>query len=140
MNISESVVVVSDNKNSSFLQISKEALELLITTPEGSVPLDRKFGLNQSFLSLPSDVANTIFAQELIEKAEIYIPEISITEINYKIDGDGNLQPVITVCRNEEYENQAETDEDLSTDEDNYYYDDEDPDADYFIESEEDEL
>lgn len=138
LKITESIVIVSENKNSEFLKSSKKALELLIATPEGSVPLDRKYGLNQSFLSLPPGTAETIFAQELIEKAELYLPEISITDIYYKTDNAGYSTPVISVCKNEDYEQQDES-ENLNTNEDDYYYDDEDPDADNFIESEDDE-
>lgn len=138
MNISESVVVISvGNESASFLQFAKESLELLISTPAGMVPLDRNFGLDQSFLSLPSESAKTLFAQELIEKAEIYIPEISITEIESKVDSDGTIQSVITVCKNADYEVTEDEYEDLSTEEDAYYYDDQDPDADNYIEGDE---
>lgn len=139
MNITDSVVVIStDDESTSFLKFAKESLEVLISTPEGTVPLDRNFGLDQSFLSLPPETAKTLFAQELIEKAEIYIPEISVTEIESQVDNEGNIQPIITVCRNAEYEEIEDEDEDLSTEEDAYYYDDQDPDADNYIEGDED--
>lgn len=139
MNITDSVVVIStDDESTSFLKFAKESLEVLISTPEGTVPLDRNFGLDQSFLSLPPETAKTLFAQELIEKAEIYIPEISVTEIESQVDSEGNIQPIITVCRNAEYEETEDEDEDLSTEEDAYYYDDQDPDADNYIEGDED--
>ena len=139
MNISDSVVVISaDDESTTFLNFAKESLEVLISTPEGTAPLDRNFGLDQSFLSLPPEIAKSLFAQELIAKAEIYIPEISVTEIDSKVDSEGNLQPVITVCRNEEYEESEDEEEDLSTDEDAYYYDAQDPDADNYIEGDDD--
>ncbi len=138
MNITDSIVVIStDDESTAFLRFAKESLEVLISTPEGTAPLDRNFGLDQSFLSLPPETAKTLFAQELIEKAEIYIPEISVTEVESQVDSNGNIQPIITVCRNMEYE-ELEDDEDLSTEEDSYYYDDQDPDADNFIEGDED--
>ncbi len=139
MNITDSVVVIStDDESTSFLKFAKESLEVLISTPEGTVPLDRNFGLDQSFLSLPPETAKTLFAQELIEKAEMYIPEISVTDIKSQVDSEGNIQPIIMVCRNAEYEETEDEDEDLSTEEDAYYYDDQDPDADNYIEGDED--
>ena len=139
MNITDSIVVIStDDESTVFLRFAKESLEVLISTPEGTAPLDRNFGLDQSFLSLPPETAKTLFAQELIEKAEIYIPEISVTEVESQVDSNGNIQPIITVCRNEEFEELEDEDEDLSTEEDSYYYDDQDPDADNFIEGDED--
>ncbi len=139
MNMSDTVVVISDeDESTSFLNFAKESLEVLISTPEGTAPLDRNFGLDQSFLSLPPETAKSLFAQELIAKAEKYIPEISVTVIDSKIDGDGNLQPVITVSRNEEYEETEDEEDDLTTDEDNFYYDDQDPDADNYIEGDDD--
>lgn len=139
MNISDSVVVISDEQESTaFLNFAKESLEVLISTPEGTAPLDRNFGLDQSFLSLPPETARTLFAQELIVKAEKYIPEISVTVVDSDIDSSGNLQPVITVCRNEDYEETEDEEEDLTTDEDSFYYDDQDPDADNYIEGDDD--
>lgn len=136
MNLSESVVVIADDANTTFLNFSRESLEVLISTPEGTAPLDRNFGLNQSFLSLPPDTAKTLFAQELITKVEMYIPEISITEIDITVDSDGILRPVITVCKNDDYAEIKDENTNLSTDEDSFYYDDQDPDADNYIEGE----
>lgn len=139
MKITDSVIVISEeDESTAFLNYAKESLEVLISTPEGTAPLDRNFGLDQSFLSLPPETARTLFAQELIAKAEKYIPEISVTEINSKIDGDGNLQPVITVCKNEDYEETEPDEDDLTTDEDDFYYDDQDPGADNYIEGDDD--
>lgn len=139
MIITDSIVVIStDDESTAFLRFAKESLEVLISTPEGTVPLDRNFGLDQSFLSLPPETAKTLFAQELTEKAEIYIPEISVTEVESQVDSNGNIQSIITVCRNMEYEENEDEDGDLSTEEDSYYYDDQDPDADNFIEGDED--
>lgn len=136
MNLSESVVVIADDANTTFLNFARESLEVLISTPEGTAPLDRNFGLNQSFLSLPPDTAKTLFAQELITKVELYIPEISINEIDITVDSDGILRPVITVCKNDDYAEIKDEDTNLSTDEDSFYYDDQDPDADNYIEGE----
>lgn len=136
MNLSESVVVIADDANTTFLNFSRESLEVLISTPEGTAPLDRNFGLNQSFLSLPPDTAKTLFAQELITKVEMYIPEIGITEIDITVDSDGILRPVITVCKNDDYAEIKDENTNLSTDEDSFYYDDQDPDADNYIEGE----
>lgn len=136
MNLSESVVVIADDSNTTFLNFARESLEVLISTPEGTAPLDRNFGLNQSFLSLPPDTAKTLFAQELITKVEMYIPEISITEIDITVDSDGILRPVITVCKNDDYAEIKDENTNLSTDEDSFYYDDQDPDADNYIEGE----
>lgn len=136
MNLSESVVVIADDANTTFLNFARESLEVLISTPEGTAPLARNFGLNQSFLSLPPDTAKTLFAQELITKVELYIPEISINEIDITVDSDGILRPVITVCKNDDYAEIKDEDTNLSTDEDSFYYDDQDPDADNYIEGE----
>jgi len=137
--MSDSVVVISEeDESTAFLNFAKESLEVLISTPEGTAPLDRSFGLDQSFLSLPPETARTLFAQELIAKAEKYIPEISVTVVDSDIDSSGNLQPVITVCRNEDYEESEDEEDDLTTEEDNFYYDDQDPDADNYIEGDDD--
>lgn len=139
MNLSAPIIKTNENIEN-FNEI-KQGLEILMTTPAGTVPLDRNFGLDQSFLSQPTAIAETMFIQELIEKAEMYLPQISVEEAGFEYDKDGVISPIIYISANDEIYNEDEDEDDLSTDEDEYYYEDEDdPDADYYItDDEEDE-
>lgn len=66
-------------------------LRNLILTPAGTVPLDRDFGLDTSFIGQPSDIARNMFAVELAEKARKYEPRARIVSVAFDADGDGKL-------------------------------------------------
>ena len=68
-----------------------EELKALILSPEGTIPGSRNFGLAGEFLSRPPNEAVNIFAMELEEKVETFIPEITIANVegNFRKDVDG---------------------------------------------------
>ena len=50
-----------------------ECLNVLYSTPVGSVSLDRDFGMDWSFLDLPMPAAKARFESELIQKTQKYL-------------------------------------------------------------------
>lgn len=53
----------------------------IISTPKGSVPLDRDFGLSQTFLDQPVPVAKAKALPEIIEAVEKYEPRAKVTRV-----------------------------------------------------------
>ena len=43
-------------------------LALLLSTREGTMPLDREFGLNMDFVDMPPEVAKSLYTAEVTEK------------------------------------------------------------------------
>lgn len=124
------VVVTSDaEETQKFIAEVTHTIQTIITTPVGSVPLYRNFGIDMSVLGYPPEVAKEMFSQELIEKIELYEPRIIVETVDIVTTVDGSLDVKITVLRKYDVEVEDE-DEDLSTEEDEFYYDDEDYDAD----------
>ena len=79
-------------------------LRSLITTISGTIPGSRSFGLEGGAVNLlPEDARNT-FLMELDEKAEEFIPEVSIEEVEFEDAGDGAILLRIYVATNEEDE------------------------------------
>lgn len=79
------------------LEIIKRNLECLYSTVEGTCPGDRSFGLDQSFESYPVNVAQNLFALEVIEKTEEYESRAEILDISFSYEEDGNMTPNITI-------------------------------------------
>lgn len=79
----------------------KRSLELLYSTAAGTCPGDRNFGLDQSFESCPVNVAQNLFALEIIEKTEIYEKKAEVQDIFYEQAADGNLTPCIVIGQKE---------------------------------------
>lgn len=61
-------------------------LQNLILTPAGTVPLDRNFGIDNSLLGYPAEIAKNLLTIELIEKAAIYEPRVIIRGIELIAD------------------------------------------------------
>lgn len=75
-------------------------LETLIHSVEQTIPGSRAFGLPQDYLDLPLPEAENRFAAELQDKIDIYIPEISIAEVEAEIDGvSGSIQMSVKIER-----------------------------------------
>lgn len=72
----------------------------LLSTREGTIPINRDFGLNWNVLSKPIDEAESDFVVELMEKIETFIPELRASEVDFESDAEeGKLIPVITIER-----------------------------------------
>lgn len=72
-------------------------LGCLYGTAEGTCPGDRHFGIDQSFESYPLNVAQNLFALEVIEKTEEYESRAEILDISFSYEEDGNMTPRITI-------------------------------------------
>lgn len=75
----------------------RRCLSALYSTPEGTCPGDRSYGLDWSFLDYPLPVAQNMFAVEVIEKTEAYEPRAEVMGVDLRIGPDGSLSPVVTI-------------------------------------------
>ena len=66
-------------------------LALLLSTREGTMPLDRAFGLNMDFVDMPPEVAKSLYTAEVTEKVAKFIPTVKVREITWDTGGQGNL-------------------------------------------------
>lgn len=70
--------------------ISK-CLENILNIPEGSIPLSRGMGLKWNVLSkIPPDMENDI-ATDIVEKLERYEPRVSVKEVTFSYQEDGEV-------------------------------------------------
>ena len=86
-----------DYMEATVLEEIQRNLKLLYSTAAGTCPGDREFGLDQSFDGCPINIAQNLFALEVIEKTEIYENRAEIQEIDYEYGEDGNMTPIITI-------------------------------------------
>lgn len=78
-----------------------QGLRTLYTTPEGTIPLDRSFGLNQDFVGYPTEIAKNMYALEVINKTENYEPRVEV-DVSFEDSEDGEIIPVISISKIEE--------------------------------------
>ncbi len=72
-------------------------LRSLIMTPAGTVPLDREFGIDNSILSQPIDVAESLIAVEIVEKVARYEPRVSAQAVSLFADVNGQLTAKVVI-------------------------------------------
>ena len=71
----------------------------ILRTPKYTVPLDREFGMNTSFVDSPITVVPPLLIAEIREAIEEYEPRCSVTNIAFGIDkaAPGKLIPTVEV-------------------------------------------
>jgi hypothetical protein len=72
-------------------------LRNLILTPAGTIPLDRDFGIDNSCLGYPIDVAQNVFAVELIDKVQKYEPRANVVEVSFTPDNNGRITAEVVI-------------------------------------------
>lgn len=77
----------------------RRCLETLYTVRTGEQPLDREFGIDNSFLDQPVNIAKNLFTLEVIEKTRRYEKRVEVEEVEYRFDGAGQMVPVIFLKR-----------------------------------------
>lgn len=64
-------------------------LALLLSTREGSMPLDREFGIKMEFLDRPPEVAKSLYTAEVTKKVAMFIPSVRVREVQWARGEDG---------------------------------------------------
>ena len=74
----------------------------IISTVKMSVPLDRDFGVDYSFVDKPTAKARAMYSSEIIQAVKKYEPRANIVSISFSADIDGKLSPKVEVSINGE--------------------------------------
>lgn len=73
----------------------------IVSTPKGSVPLDRAFGISTEFVDKPLAVSKAMFTAEIVEAVSLYEPRAKVLEVAFEEDEnrlvDGRLIPRVEV-------------------------------------------
>jgi len=73
-------------------------VHMILTTPAGTVPFDREFGVNMSFLDLPLERSKAKMTVEYITKINKYEPRASISSVTFEYDElNGCMYPKVVI-------------------------------------------
>jgi phage baseplate assembly protein W len=72
-------------------------MSLLLSTREGTMPLDREFGINMDFLDRPPEIAKSLYTAEVTKKVAIFIPAVRVQEITWTRTENGRLNPKVVI-------------------------------------------
>lgn len=76
-----------------------QAVQIILTTPKGTVPMYRDFGVNMDFLDLPIPAAEQRARMEIREAVEKWEPGVRVNDITFARDEahGGKLIPTVEV-------------------------------------------
>jgi hypothetical protein len=72
-------------------------LSLLYSTREGTMPLDREFGLDMDFLDMPPTTAKSLYTAEVTKKTAKFIPEVRVQEVQWTHGEAGTFYPKVVI-------------------------------------------
>ena len=73
-------------------------VQTLLTTPVGTCPLYRDFGLDVTYLDYPMDLAQNLFAVAAREAVERWEPRVIVTEVTFEADANGHLKAKVVIA------------------------------------------
>lgn len=73
-------------------------VQTILTTPIGTCPLYRDFGLDVTYLDYPMDLAQNIFAVAAMEAVERWEPRVIVTEVTFEADANGHLKAKVVIA------------------------------------------
>lgn len=74
-------------------------IALLLSTREGSIPLDREFGLDLNFVDRPAAAVKTLYTAEVTKKIAKFIPAVRVQEVLWLSAPEGGLRPKVVITR-----------------------------------------
>ena len=103
--MSSTLIVTTENKLNLAPKNEREEIyqniATILKTIQGTVPLDRDFGVDGSYIDLPMPMAKGQWQAEIIDAIERDEPRVRVLNVDFKensIDAmDGILSPVVTV-------------------------------------------
>lgn len=95
--------IVFDYEDADEVERIKRSVTTLLNIRAGSQPMDRNFGMSFDFVGSPLDVATNMYALEVEEKFQKYIPEAEIKSMEFTYDEtEGRIIPCMIIGRREE--------------------------------------
>ena len=88
----------------SWLAKTAEEIRIVLNTPIGSVPCNRDFGIDMSYMHLPANAAMSAYASAAAVAIESFVPGLRVNRVLFDNDATApeNLKPTIEVTSYEQ--------------------------------------
>ena len=91
----EQIEIFPDNEQLEVIQNVKT----ILTTMQGTVPLDRDFGIDSEVVDKPVNVIRPLIVKEVKEKLAKYEPRVKFISMSWNGNGsEGRIIPVVRVA------------------------------------------
>ena len=93
-----SIIINADEE----IKAVEDRLRLLLTTPKGTMPMNRNYGLDfGEVLDKPMDVAQNCYATEVFKAVEAYEETVIVSSVECRAVNDSDFIAIITLQRKE---------------------------------------
>ncbi|MGN1125845.1 MAG: hypothetical protein ACI4RI_00240 [Ruminococcus sp.] len=93
-------------------------INLLLSTPKGTMPNDREYGIDISFLDNPINLSEGLFVIEASYALEKYEKTITVDSVEFSIDDTtGEVTATITLVDNIDYDEDEDEEEGIDIEE-----------------------
>ena len=70
-------------------------VQVIISTPVGTVAFDRDFGVDYSILDNPTEIAKGLISVEIIEKIRKYESRVDVDEVTFSVQNEKIIPKII---------------------------------------------
>lgn len=90
--------------HNTWLAKTEEEVWIVLNTPAGSVPCNRDFGIDMTYMHLPDNVAMSVYASAAAEAIERFVPGLRVVQVTFDEESAGTdgLIPTIEVTSYEQ--------------------------------------
>lgn len=74
-------------------------VRMILASPIGSCPMYRDFGIDASIVDKPLNVAQNLYAVNVMETVEKYEPRVSVRQVLFEPDQNGRLEVKVVISR-----------------------------------------
>lgn len=72
-------------------------VQTILTTPLGTCPLYRDFGIDTAILDNPTNVAQNLMAVEIMDAVERWEPRVRVKSVTFEANDEGRLQTKVVL-------------------------------------------
>jgi phage baseplate assembly protein W len=95
MTISRIIIDVDEE-----LKEIESRLKLLLTTPKGTMPMDREYGIDfEAIIDKPLNVAENCYATEVIKAVGAYETNVNTVNVECRPTSESSFEAIITLAR-----------------------------------------
>lgn len=84
---------------SDYVTATLQDVAAVLTTRQGSIPLNRRFGLPMRFMDMPINIGITVMIAEVTEAIGEFVPNVELLEVTAEVDSNepGRIYPTVEV-------------------------------------------
>lgn len=72
-------------------------VQMLLSTPIGTCPLYRHFGLDVTYVDYPMDIARNLYTVAVMEAVERWEPRARVTGVTFDMKDDGSMKAKVVL-------------------------------------------